>query len=416
MLKNQWKSLSELESLQNNKLQKLIHHAYNNVPYYRHLFDSVGLKPYEINSVEDLARIPITSKKQLQNSSLDEIVDRNVNLSKCVRITTSGSTGIPLRLFYTRGDFSTLNMNWIRPLLIYGVKPWHKRLEITGPHNISNKKKWYNYLGLWNNKMISLFKSPQEWVNMLHYYKPDILYGYSGSLKLLAKYVLDNEIININPKFIFGVSELVDDECRELIYKAFKKKLIDLYGAAEAGCIAWQCKICNGYHINMDTVIVEFLQGDQPASPGTHGRIIVTNLHSFAMPIMRYELGDIGIPSKEKSLCERELSLMEVVEGRSDAFVVLPSGNLLSPLFFFGIMKPIKEIEHWKVFQRDIKHLTIFIVPSKDFSSNTINHIKQRVEENIGEKMEIKVELVEKIPVDSSGKVRTVISQVKSPF
>lgn len=414
MLNNQRKSFSELTKLQNIKLQKLIHHIYKNNPYYHHLFDTVGLKPHDITGIEDLKRLPTTSKEQLQNTSMNEIVCTNVNLSECVRITTSGSTGLPLQLFYTQKDFSILNMNWIRPLLAHGVKPWNRKFEITGPHNISNNKKWFNYLGLWNKKGISIFKKPQEWVDMWRYYKPDILYGYSGSLKLLANFIIDNRITDISPMFVFGVSDLVDNECRAVIYTAFKKKLIDIYGAAEAGCIAWECEICNGYHINMDTVLVEFLQGDRSVSLGTQARIIVTNLHSFAMPIIRYELGDIAIPSEEKSLCGRELPLMKVIEGRSDSFIVLPSGNLLSPMFFFVIMKPVKEIKQWRVLQKDVKHINIFVVPSKNFSPDAINHIKQRLEETIGEKMEIKVEIVDNIRANPSGKVRAVISQVKS--
>lgn len=416
MIKNQWKPLSALTAMQNEKLKKLVNHAYNNVPYYRHLFDSVGLKPGHIQIIEDLRKIPITTKKNMQNLSLQEILSRNVDLQNCVHITTSGSTGRPLTLFYSKKDFSELNLNWIRPLLAHGVRPWSKKMEITGPHNIATRKKWYNYVGLWNSSAISIFKTPQEWVNHMHKYRPDILYGYSGSLKILAKYILDNQIPHANPRFIFGVSDFMDDDCRYLIYASFKKKIIDLYGAAEAGCIAWECNKCNEYHINMDTVIVEFLHGNMPVSPGNKGRIIVTNLCSFVMPIIRYELGDIGVPSEKNSLCNRQLPLMKIIEGRSDAFVVLPSGNLLSPMFFFGIMKPIKGIDNWRVFQEEKKCITIYIVPSKDFSSETIKNIKHRVNKHIKEKIEINIKLKKRIPDDSSGKVRAVVSKVSSPL
>ncbi len=235
MSRNQWRSFSELEKMQNFKLQKLVHHAYNNVDYYRSLFDSCGIRPLDVRSIKDLKGPPTTSREQLQNASLDEIVSKNFNLHECIRITGSGSTGQPLQLFYSRKDFSIYIMNWIRPLLTNGAKLWHRRLKITRPHNISDRKRWYNYLGLWNKKGISVFKNPQEWINMLRYYKPDILYGYSGSLKLLARYVVDNCVTDINPKFIFGVSDLVDYECRELIYTAFKRRLIDLHGSVEGG-------------------------------------------------------------------------------------------------------------------------------------------------------------------------------------
>jgi len=414
LLKNQWKSSEEIELRRSENLRCLIHHAYKNVPHYRHLFDSIGLSPYEIKSVKDIKKIPLISKKQLHALPLTEKVSRNVNLSKCARITTSGSTGLPLELYYTRKDSSILSMTWVRALLAHGAKPWDKKLEITGPHNISNKKKWYNYLGLWKTKGVSIFKNPQEWVTVLRHYKPDILYGYSGSLKLLAKHIIKNKIKGINPRLIFGVSDLVDAECRDAIYTAFKKKVIDLYGAAEAGLIGWECNICKGYHINIDTLIVEFLRGDEDVSPGVRGRIVVTNLHSFAMPIIRYELGDIGVISKENSLCGRKLPLMKIVEGRSNAYIVLASGNLLSPLFFSAIMKPIKGIEQWKIFQKTIKQITAYIVSSDEFTADTVKYLKARLKENIDEEVEIEIKSVQDLPPDSSGKIRAVISEVET--
>jgi phenylacetate-CoA ligase len=416
MMKNQWKSYSSLIEIQNKKLKKLINHAYDRIPYYRSLLDSAGCKPGEIQTFEDLKKIPTTSKEKIQSLSPQEIMSKNTDLQKCVHITTSGSTGNPLSLYYSKKDYSELNMNWIRPLLAYGIKPWHRKMEITGPHNIAVKKNWYNYLGLWNSSAISIFKTPQDWIDHMNEYRPDVLFGYSGSLKILANYILDNHPSHIDPRYIFGVSDLMDDDCRNLVYSSFHKKIVDLYGAAEGGCIAWECDECKEYHINVDTVIVEFLRENKPVSPGIQGRIVVTNLCSFAMPIIRYELGDIGIQSEKGILCGRQLPLMKIVEGRSDAFVVLPSGTLLSPMFFFGIMKPIKGIHKWRILQDKNRSLTIHIVPSKDFSTATIEQIKQRVKTNIKEKMDVYIQLKKNIPDDSSGKVRAVISKVSPPI
>jgi len=333
--------------------------------------------------------------------------------SKLNKISTSGSSGNPLQLFYTKDDFSRLNMNWIRPLLAHSVKPWHRRMEITGPHNISKTKNWYNYLGLWNNQAISVFDTPQEWLDLLNSYKPDILYGYSGSLKLLAQHIKRFQLPHASPRFIFGVSDFVDQECRELVSATFQNKLVDLYGSAEGGCIAWECPECEGYHINIDTVIVEFLNSQESNPRENRGRVIITNLYSYAMPIIRYDLGDIGALSDKQSTCGRELPLMKVIEGRADSFVVLPSGNRLSPMFFFGIMKPIEGISQWRVHQDFTTNISVLVVPSKEFSSRTIPSIKERIEENIREELSVDIKVVDSIPPDRSGKVRAVISRVK---
>ncbi len=413
MRKNQWKPYSSLRKCQTNKLRKLIDHAYAHVPFYKELFDSNHLKPEDIRQIEDLEKIPVSTKRNIQDAPLDDITSQIHNRSKCVMIRTSGSSGTPLEIFYAKNDFSRLNMNWLRPLLAHNVKPWHRKMEITGPHNISTSKNWYNYLGLWKSRAISVFNTPQEWLDLLNSYKPDILYGYSGSLKLLAQHVRKGDLSHSSPRFIFGVSDLVDQECRELVLATFQKKLIDLYGSAEAGCIAWECPECEGYHINIDTVIVEFLNSQESNSIENQGRVIITNLYSYAMPIIRYDLGDIGALSDKKSTCGRELPLMKVIEGRADSFVVLPSGNRLSPMFFFGIMKPIKGIAHWRIFQDHASNISIWVVPSKEFSLQTIPSIKQRVEANIKEELDINIKVVDNIPSDRSGKVRAVISKVQ---
>lgn len=416
MLRNGKKSHRELENLQKAKLRKLIRESYASVPYYKRLFDSAGLKPDHIEDIKDLSALPVTSKKQLQKIPLKEITNKRIDIHRCIQVKTSGSTGIPTELFYTKKDFSILNMNWIRPLLAHGARPWLKRLEITGPHNIQQRKNWYNHLGLWRKKSISLLKSPKEWVETLNEYEPHILYGYSGSLKLLSKYIQTQSIEHKNPDFIFGVSDLVDEECRELIESTFHKRLIDLYGAAEAGCIAWECQICKGYHINMDTVITEHIQGDETVEPGTPGNIVITNLHSFAMPIIRYDLGDIGIASLEKPICGNGMPLLEAINGRSDAFIVLPSGDRLSPMYFFSIMRSIKNIDRWKVVQKNIEHITVLVIPSSGFSSENVQRIKSRIRENISEKVHIEVKVVDEIPMEKSGKIRAVLSHVADNF
>ncbi|MFH1038808.1 MAG: hypothetical protein V1789_09115 [PVC group bacterium] len=407
------KSAAKLKKLQSEKLRKLLSHACRFVPLYRRRFNELGLRPDEFRDPADLVKLPTLSKEELRDTPLIETMAENVSRADCVEVTTSGSTGRPLRMYYTRKDFSRLNMNWLRPLFAHGVKPWYKKLEISGPHNLPPGKKWYQHLGLMRSRGISIFRPPGEWVDAWRSGRPDFLYGYSGSLKLLARYVLETGVDDIRPRFVFGVSDLVDEECRELIPAAFSRPMIDLYGAAETGCIAWECPGCRGYHLNMDTVLVEYLRDGRPAPPGTPGRLVVTNLHSFAMPIIRYELEDIGTASELNPVCGRGLPLMKIIEGRSDAFIVLPSGEVLSPMFFFGLMKTIAGIRHWKVMQSESGRLEIAIVPAREFSSDTVKQIKQRVQDKSGEKMEIRIKVGQCIPPDSSGKVRAVVSQVK---
>lgn len=405
-------SAERLEELRSVKLGRLLRHAYDNVPFHRRRFRELGLRPEDIRTPADLAALPVMTKADLRDLPPSETTAGNIALSGCVDSATSGSTGFPLRVFFTRRDYSRLNMNWLRPLMAHGVKPWHRQLEISGPHNLPGRKKWYQRVGLWRRGGVSIFSSPEEWVEAWRGHRPEILYGYSGSLKLLARFVLERGIGDIRPRFVFGVSDLVDEECRELAPKAFGKPLVDLYGAAEGGCIAWECPVCAGYHVNADTVVVEFLRGGRPAGGGEVGEIAITNLHSFAMPIIRYGLNDVGVPAERPPVCGRGLPLMGIVEGRSDARIRLPSGGALSPMFFFGVMKPVEGLKTWRVVQDGSGRLTVYAVPAGDFPADGPDRIRRRVAEKIGEPVAVEVKLVRGIPSDPSGKVRAVISEL----
>ena len=409
-------SPAELEIARNAKLAKLLRHAYDTVPFHRRRFRELGLGPEDIRTAADLPRLPVMTKEDLRDNAPAETMAATAVRSECIEVITSGSTGRPLRLYYTREDFSRLNMNWLRPLLAHGVRPWHGKLEISGPHNLPGRGKWYQRLGFWRRRGVSIFCSPEEWVEAWRRYRPEILYGYSGSLKLLARFALEHGIRDIRPRFVFGVSDQVDEECRELAAAAFRRPLVDLYGAAEGGCIAWECPAGDGYHINADTVIVEFLRGGRPVAAGEKGTIVITNLHSFAMPVIRYELGDIGTAADSGPRCGRSLPLMRGIEGRSDAQILLPSGAALSPMFFFGIMKPVKGVRDWKVVQDDPGRVTVYAVPAGDYQPDCPARIRERLAENVGERLVAEVEIVRALPPDPSGKARAVVSRLKPTF
>jgi len=410
MLANNKKSRESLCGMQDRRLKLLIRYAYANISYYRRMFDDKGITPDDISGTRDLWKIPITTKKQIQCLPLKDILDKNVAVRDLIKVRTNGSTGLPLEMLYTKKDYSALNINWIRPLLVNGVKPWYKRLEITGEHNLSCEKKWYNNIGLWAIDRVSIFKDPEEWVREWFRNKPDYLYGYSGSLKLFARYIKENNIGGINPKYIFGVSDLADHSCREVIKSAFDMDLLDLYGAAEAGCVAWQCGKCEGHHINSDTVIIEVVRNGKTAEIGENGNIIITNLHSYPMPFIRYDLGDIGALSESNPFCGIGLPLMKVIEGRSDAYVVMPSGRALSTLYFDNLMKPVRGVKDWKVLQDRSGKITIFIVKEND--SDAVSNIRSRFENRISENVAYDIKAVEALPKDKSGKVRAVISEM----
>jgi len=124
--RNQWLERESLQRLQRKKLWKMIVHAYKNVGYYHKLFDSAGIRPDDIRSEEDLVKIPITTRSQLQSLSPEEIVAQDVNPSDCIRLRTAGSSGKPLTVFFRQKEKDYHDMVWARTSLETGRTLWDR--------------------------------------------------------------------------------------------------------------------------------------------------------------------------------------------------------------------------------------------------------------------------------------------------
>jgi phenylacetate-CoA ligase len=158
--------------------------------------------------------------------------------------------------------------------------------------------------------------------------------------------------------------------------------------------------------------VLELIKEGRTVNPGEMGRIICTGLHSFAMPIIRYDIGDIGIASDEKCPCDRGLPLLKSIEGRTDDFFIAPNGNLYSPPIITHI-RVIPGISQFRIIQETVKETIIQVVPNKDFTQETSRQIKETVQKLMGKDFNIEVAVVDAIPPDPSGKIRSTISKVK---
>ncbi len=416
--RNTWLKRSELERIQQKKLRAIIKHAYNNVPFYHKLFDSVGVKPNDIMSIDDLSKIPITTKSQIQHAG-DEMIAKGTNINKCVELKTSGSTGVPLKIIRCGRELSVKGGTYIRTYKENGQRNRDIIFCLTSPSLIpqnANKSWYYNLaarsLGIPKTICISVFEDIAYQVSILKETKPDVISGYPSSIKLLAMAVEDNGI-KINPRLIFTASELLDTESRKVINSVFGVDPIDFYATVETDVSAWECNEHAGYHMNIDTNVIEFIKDNERVGAGERGEIILTNLYAYAMPIIRYQIGDIGILSDEQCPCGRGLPLMDMIEGRTDDFLVLPSGRIISPRNI-NLLEYAKGIKSFKMIQEKKNLIRVQLVKAKDFSQNTVTEIKELIKRGLlGEKINIDIEIVDKIPRDPTGKIRTVISKVK---
>jgi phenylacetate-CoA ligase len=373
----------------------------------------VGVKPADIDDIKDLAKIPITTKSELQNLPLNEIIAKNVPINKCKGMIISGPSGQPLKIFFTRKDYSFLEMIWARGFLENGLKLTDKRASIE--YGLPFKS-WVQHLGIWRKELLSVENDPESQASILEKMNPDVVTGYPFDLELLARMIKKKEVLGMRPRLVFSIGSFLDKKARDIINSAFGVEVFDYYASGELGCMAWECSEHNGYHMNIDAFIMEFLKDGNPAVPGEKGRIICTALHSYAMPLIRYETGDVGISSDEPCPCGRGLPLMSCREGQANTFIVTGSGKLVSPCLLVNILKVIPGIVQYKLVQERKGELKIQLSKGKVFSSETVNHLVKGLKEALGDGMNIEIRVVEKIPPDPPGRIHSIISKAPLGF
>jgi len=413
LLNNPKKTSAEIKQIRQRKLHRLLSHAYENVPYYHELFHSSRIKPEDIRSIEDLRYIPLTSRETLQNLDLEDKTSARNRERPMRSSATSGTTGFPLRIYHSPEDATMMNLSWARAFLSSGMKPWEKMIAFIGRKDVDESKKWHEYLGLWRRTEISTWEPFECWIRDLKELKPSILIGYVMTLKILAEAVVNDNIPDISPRMIFHSSALLDAHSRAFIESALNTRIIDIYGSDEAGCIAWECPNCGGYHISTDMVIVEIIKNGGPAKKGEEGDIVITNLHSSAMPIIRYRQGDIGAFSVERPLCGNNFPLLNQVTGRTDDFIVLKSGRKISPHPFYHCIDPFPEVRRWRIIQEDSSGILVEIEPGKGYDLHVQNALKTKLENLLNGNLEIKIRTTDSLIIEPGTKFRAVHSRVE---
>jgi phenylacetate-CoA ligase len=412
LMKNQWKSPEQIKRIQNQKLRKLVKHSYEKVPYYRKLFDSLKLKPEDIHSTEDLKKIPLLSKKIIKSLPCEQFIAKGIDIKNCRTAVTSGSTGSPLRVYYSWQDARMIGIALVRNFLTFGVKPWYKIAVFSGFTDLPPERRIFDRVGMWRCWRISSHEKPKYWIEKLLKWNPQVIYSNFMTIKLLAEFVLEKGLRNIKPKIVISTAGVLDESSRQKISLAFGSKIFDYYASWEGGNIAWECPECSGYHINSDMVILEVLKDGHYLSSEKEGEVVITNLHSYAMPFIRYRQEDIVAPSEEKPICGRPFPLIKKIQGRLLDFIVLPSGKKLCPHPFLKLMSNLQGIKQWRIIQEDSNLLSVRIVPYKGHRELLSDTIRKELFKLVGSTLKINISFIEEIKFDPSEKIRQIISRV----
>ncbi|MHA1862957.1 MAG: phenylacetate--CoA ligase family protein [Candidatus Thorarchaeota archaeon] len=412
--RNVTKPLDTIRNLQKKKLLRMIEYSYNTIPFYHRKFKKAGIHPSDINTESDMKKIPFTTKTELLSTPLSELTPRGIDLSRCHLSRTSGSTGTNMTIVYDAKAYAYERALTYRSNISAGQTITDVMLAISSPSAVSKTPIWFQKLGILPKYNVSVLTPVPDIIKTIDRIKPDILYGYASSLWTIATHLRDSKPLVKQPRIVMSTAELLDPKMRKDFENEFNALILDQFGCVEMGRTAWECPTHNGYHMNIDSVLFEFVRDNEEVAANEDGEIVYTNLYNFSMPLIRYAVGDIGSRVDEPCTCHRKLPLMKAINGRKDDFIIRKDGTRLSPILFALIMKYKEGVKRYRVIQKDYSHILIQVVPSDSYSEDVTNQIIEETSEIIGDQFSIVVDLVDSIEEKGTGKIRSVISDV--PF
>jgi phenylacetate-CoA ligase len=414
------KSEYEIKAYQLAKLKKLIDHAYANVPYYYDEWREIGLEPGDIKSFSDFENIPLLTKTKIRNNA-ERLFSKECRKEQLIKSGTGGTTDSPITIYYSkkRARIKDAEMHYFREWYNWFIGDkvaflWGAPQDIP---NISNLK--FKLVNRITDNKLYLFSSflnndtMDEFVKKLNIFKPDILQGYSNPVHIMADYILKHSVNIHPPKSIVLTAEPCQPSQRKTIEKAFNAEVFTFYGCREGGYVGSECNQHTGYHINSSSIYMEFVNDRGKASPGELSNIIFTDLFNYDMPFIRYQIGDLGIPSQEKCACGSPLPLMKFFAGRETDVFVTPSGSYVPGVSLCDrIIEDCKGIQQLQFIQNTIDELSVKIVKGPDYSERDMKQLDERLNYYFKGELNIIKIYVDNIPKERSGKTRFCISNV----
>jgi phenylacetate-CoA ligase len=417
-----WKE-DKLKRYQNERVRSIVRNAYDYVPFYHRIFKLHDISPEDVKTVEDLSKLLVIKKDEFRKINPKELISIKYNPAILKPLRTSGSSGQPLTIYVNNAEADWRRAIYMRANISCGQRPRDVWAFITDPRHFGDTTEIQRRLGVFAQTLIPVYGGPTVHLQLLQKVQPDVLDGYSGVMFLVAKEANRQGIDKFRLRLMFGSVDSVDLSQRAFMEKVFGAPYLDQYGCSEVNRMAWQCHCKSGYHIDADSVIIETVDSTgKPVGNRESGEVVITSLYNFAMPFIRYSLGDVGRLSDYRCSCGRVLPLMEIVEGRRDSFLTLPDGRVVSPMVFVAGMKDFSffdQIDQYRVIQKKKNHIQVFLkfnVLPVDIADVTLK-VKRHVKHILGvvdSDFFVDVQFVDDIPLSRTGRLMTTFSEIAS--
>lgn len=421
LLETQTWPQGQIRDYQAARIQEVVETAYTSSTHYRRVFDERGIVPTDIKTVDDLQVLPVLSKADVKSNVRDFLTGRPQR--DWLRGHTSGTTGSPLSIWYDRRTCIMTNAidrrhkiwagmtsaDWVGLFLGRVVVPTDQRSGRFWRTNWIQRQVWFS----------SFHMSPENldsYVNEIRRRRLRFLEGYPSTLYILADHVLARNT-TLPMAAVISSSETLHPAQRTTIEQAFECKLFDFYAQAERVAFAGECGFHAGKHISEEYGFLEIVDGNGSLVPdGDLGHVVGTSLYNLAMPLIRYRTGDMSAIVSAECRCGRKHRRLQDITTKAEDMIVTPEGRLISPSVLTHPFKQLEGIEKSQIIQPSKGEIVVSIVAGSTFTAATERHLIVMLRERLGPSVQIRIEIVDDIARETSGKFRWVISHVETPY
>jgi phenylacetate-CoA ligase len=420
---SQWWPPETVATLQSRQLQCLLQHAYRTVPYYKDVLDAASIDTSQPLSPEQWLQIPLLTRQSLQERA-DDLLSRAVpsGHGKTFQKKTSGSTGKQIKVTDTDANRLFWQASTLRDHL------WHKR-DFSGrlvairsgryaqdPLLVKDHESWgpsTNQVFRTGPSTVFFQRMPvDQQAEQLQSLDPAYALMYPSNAVSLANYFLAHDLRLSNLQQVITYGETLPPETRKVCRDAWGVSVSDMYSCEEVGYIALQCPQTDHYHCQAESVLVEVLNDDgRPCAPGQIGKVVLTALHNFAMPLIRYQnldYAEVGSPCP----CGRGLPVIKRVLGRERNMAKGIDGTQFWPQLSPDVWREVDGIVELQLVQDDIDHIELRAVCQQPLDDTQERKLTNSLTEALGQPFRFSIRYHDKTLRHDNGKYERFICKV----
>jgi len=378
--------------------------------------DKHGIRVEDVKTLDDIKLFPILTKEHILQAG-DSIKSTRYPAWITRVAYTGGTTGTPMKL--RRDIFSIANEHaFVRRQWDWAGIGFRDRCAyLTGRIIVEPDRKTgplYAYDPIMKELILSTYHlsryTAKEYAAVIENYGAKAIVGYPSAVYLLARTCLDSKI-RLTFKSVLTSSETLTESMRSTIAEAFECKVFDFYGSAERVCYIFTCEHGH-YHIIPEYGLTELIPIDGPDDK--RHRIVSTGFWNMAMPLIRYDMGDVVLKSNDICPCGREFRVIESISGREADIVKTPSGRQFGAAILTHLLYGTNNIVESQIIQDALEHITIEYVPGEGFSAVDRSNLETLVTRHLPSELKVDLREVEAVKRTQSGKIRPVVSQIMS--